>query len=417
MNKKNVLNPADWLFSGVFDGDQQWRSLRFILTIMGMLVFAWVASLWINFSGWQWLWLLIPLSTALAGALLQTARFSQDIFDLPSVWRVLAYLVTSLFFLPTWNPFRWLKYPEVIIDAGEKQKLSEHESKILGEIGGPASVYIRPGNAIVVGYPWKPDEVFDIGWHLIGRFGKIKAIVDLREQECQCPTFSANSKDGIAVDVKDAHFRYRVYRAPEEPRRTRTRPYPYAVDAVRKIAGSSTPQKWQEAVLEQFKSVITEFITQHRFDYITNFTDADARKELRELMETNGRNKFREKGAELILFDLGSLDYKDIIKQQYFNKWQSEWVGNAKVEHAYGEARMIAYEELGRAEGQAEMLMSIVHALDSIDLSDNPQQRRKNVRSLILIRTAQILEGLAIENKTNEMNKDGLVNPKKLPAE
>ncbi len=66
-------------------------------------------------------------------------------------------------------------------------------------------------------------------------------------------------------------------------------------------------------------------------------------------------------------------------------------MGNAEVKKAYSEARRLAYQELGRAEGQAEMLVSIAQAVEGIDLTGN---RAKNIRHVLLARTAQILEAM-----------------------
>lgn len=386
------------LLGAFFDRESKWRFARVLLLAsafgFGFLV-SWAAARPI-LSGWQFFWLSLPAVTAFAGALFHTVRFSQDIFDLPSFWHLFRHWISLIFPLP---------YAKAIIDSGEILDLKEHERKILDEIGGPLSVYIRPGNLIVVQYPWEPEEIFDIGWHLMRRFGKIKAIIDLREQECLCPEFGTATKDGINVTVKEAFFRYRIYRDPGESQRTRVRPYPYSNDAVKKAAGSSNPQKWQDAVSVQFQDVIKDFIASHRFDYLTNFTEENTRTKLHQHIQSEAQKKLLEKGAELIFFDPGSFDYDESIKKQYFENWQSEWTGYEMVERAYGEARKVAYEELGRAEGQAEMLMSIVHALDAVDISDNPQQRRKNVRSLVLIRTAQVLESLALKNEPNDTKK------------
>ena len=52
----------------------------------------------------------------------------------------------------------------------------------------------------------------------------------------------------------------------------------------------------------------------------------------------------------------------------------------------------MAYHEQGRSEAQAEMLMSIIHALDGVKISS--VDSREYLRNLILLRTAQILEAM-----------------------
>jgi hypothetical protein len=387
----------DWLLEGVFDGDGAWRWVR-LLFVLNLIVFiAYMAEWWIErrppvFP--NWLYFLPPLMAVL-GALLHSARFLQDIFEIGSFRLVFRHLFSSLFFLLSKRFWRFYKYPEVVIDHG-RYELEGDELDIVKKIGGPVSVYVRPGNAVVVEHFWHPKEIFDVGWRLIHRFSRIKGIIDLREQECACAMFSAISKDGLEIRVKDAGFRYRTIAPKDTLERSRLRPYPYDEDAASKIA--SDPEKWQAVVRGQFESVIKEFIAEKQFDYITNFQAGDARDELRKIMKEKGAENFKKNGAELIWFDLGNFDYETAIKDQHLHKWQEEWIGNARIERSYGEAKIIAYRELGRAEAQAEMLMSIVHALDDIGLSDNPVESRQNIRSLILIRTAQILESISIND-------------------
>jgi hypothetical protein len=58
---------------------------------------------------------------------------------------------------------------------------------------------------------------------------------------------------------------------------------------------------------------------------------------------------------------------------------------------AHGEAQQLAYEELGRAEAEAELLMSIINSLNGIKLAaDKPH----TLQNLILMRTAQVIRAL-----------------------
>ncbi|MFB5621121.1 MAG: hypothetical protein ACE5RC_08345, partial [Nitrosopumilus sp.] len=63
-----------------------------------------------------------------------------------------------------------------------------------------------------------------------------------------------------------------------------------------------------------------------------------------------------------------------------------------------GEAQRTAYQERGRVDAQAEFLQSITEALRGFEQTDDPAE---NLRRLLLVRTAQILEGLS-ENPNNQ---------------
>ena len=75
------------------------------------------------------------------------------------------------------------------------------------------------------------------------------------------------------------------------------------------------------------------------------------------------------------------------------------------VVRAYGEARQLAYQDMGRAEGQADMLLSIIQALEEAGLDSghgagaSQSDRLRNLRSIIWMRIAQILAASAAESR------------------
>jgi hypothetical protein len=115
----------------------------------------------------------------------------------------------------------------------------------------------------------------------------------------------------------------------------------------------------------------------------------------------------------LLWADIGHIDIKEEgVDEQRVDTWAAKWVGRASVIRAYGEAQELAYQDLGRAEAQAEMLMSILHSLDEVELGDHPGQ---NLRKVILVRTAQILEAIA-EQEPSVIRQGTLLSPRTPPS-
>jgi hypothetical protein len=119
----------------------------------------------------------------------------------------------------------------------------------------------------------------------------------------------------------------------------------------------------------------------------------DPRQEIYDrLMGESTRKRLRERGAELTWIDVGHFDIPDKqVAEQRVAAWQAKWIGDAKIVRAYGEAQRTTYQELGRAEAQAEMLMSIVHALEDIGSQGDQQQ---HLRKVVLARIASLLDGM-----------------------
>jgi hypothetical protein len=89
--------------------------------------------------------------------------------------------------------------------------------------------------------------------------------------------------------------------------------------------------------------------------------------------------------------DLEEVAGQDPVDETRTRRWAANWIGDAKTKRSYGEAQRLAYQELARAEAQAEMIMSITDVLQDVSLG--PDQA-ETLRQIFLARTAQILEAL-----------------------
>ncbi len=101
----------------------------------------------------------------------------------------------------------------------------------------------------------------------------------------------------------------------------------------------------------------------------------------------------RNLGAELLWVDLGHFDIQEeVVDRKRLDLWAAGLRGEADAERAIGEAKALAYQELGRAEAQAELIAGIARALEDIDLTEKDQSR---LRKLLLVRAAQVLDGMS----------------------
>jgi hypothetical protein len=356
-------------------------------------------------------YLLIPL-VALFAALLAGIRYIQDIYNLESYWIAALYLLSS---------FGGIGYPRLLISEGQK-KIDNGKVNRLELIGGPGYITIRPGNAILTERLYNPAGVYSAGTFFASRFETIVNTINLDDQHGAVTLVSAVTKDGIPVTVRDIQFRYRVWSGQRVTNtaagRNPTNPYPYTVQAIRNMTYNRsvttdglTP--WHDAVKGVIVGSITEYIAKHKLDQITapRYVEGDPRKEIGGQLQTPSvRDKLKDVGAQLLWYDIGHFDVDNkAVSEQRVDTWKAGWIGNAKVTRAYGDAQRIAYQEIGRAEAQAEVLMSIAHAFDDIDLSK--EEKDRNIRNIVLMRTAQVLETLSTttgdEKLSDKENKEG----------
>jgi hypothetical protein len=101
---------------------------------------------------------------------------------------------------------------------------------------------------------------------------------------------------------------------------------------------------------------------------------------------------------------VGHIDIEaEEVDQQRIESWASDWVGDAKKARAYSDAIRLAYTEMARGEAQAEMILAIANAFEGVDLTNSSKE---NLRKLIMVRTAQILDALRDNNRNSE-NQNG----------
>jgi hypothetical protein len=336
---------------------------------------------------------LVPLS-AFTIAMLVGAHYVQDIYELESYWVGMRYLLACIF---------GIGYPRLQIDNGRKM-VKPDEVNTLATIGGPGYVMIRPGNAVLFEQLTHPSNVLAAGWHFISRFESIKEIVDLNDQHGYIEKATAMTKDGILVNVHDVHYRYRLWGSRKEgggTGRSPENPYPFSVQSIysqvynRAVRGDGLTT-WNSAVQLVVEGAILDFIRGNQVDMVTapDSSSEDPRQKIRQkLLSAETRARLKDIGAELIWFDTGHFSLEKPIEDQRIETWGAEWVGDAKVIQAYGSSQRQVFQELGRAEAQAELLMSIIHSLESLNLQED--QKNQAVTNMFLIRTAQVLESMS----------------------
>ena len=422
--------PTGSLLNNLFHGGRYWGYLRLLLILLAAIFFmllsriafeqidviavteGWVAHYpllqvvppgllrfaALLISGRFLRYLYFPLA-AFTGALLLGARYVQDTYQLPRFRLALRYILAA---------FIGIGYPILTISEGKK-KIEAGEINLLELVGGPGYLRIKPGNVALIENLTGPARVLSAGSHFISRSELVKDTASLDDQHGFIEKVPATTKDGISIEVRDIHFRYRLRTGPPPgvyAQRTPAMPHPFSVEAVRDMAYNRTVSStgltpWHNAIQSAVQGTITDYINQRRIDYLTapSVEDGNPRLNIAGLLnQASTRERLRNLGAELLWCDIGHFDIPEPkpdeegkFKDPRPEKWGAEWVGSAAVERAYGDAQRLAFQELGRAEAQAEMLMSILSALNDIQLAEDPNQ---NLRKVILMRTAQILEAL-----------------------
>lgn len=346
-------------------------------------------------------YLLVPMAAFFA-ALFAGAKYIQNIYALESFSTSLLYLISSQF---------GFAYPSLTIAEGTPMVETGRINRLM-LIGGPGFLTVPPSDAALVYIPPTLSKVYSAITVFLPRFSKIVEIVNLQDHRAEIENADAYTKDGIKITVRNIILRFRIWSDPQAEvptgsKRHHPKPYPYSPQSVRDSvfglsAGEKNPNKlltwsktWAESVKGMVKGKITEYIASHQFDQIVtpDFQKGDPRRQIHDQLFTPEMEiKLKSIGAKLLWCDIGHFEEDRKALKQHLETWSAKWTGNADVLRATGEAYRIANQELGRAEAQAEMLTSIIRAFSDIDLS--PENKNQNIRNVILMRTAQVLESL-----------------------
>jgi hypothetical protein len=166
---------------------------------------------------------------------------------------------------------------------------------------------------------------------------------------------------------------------------------------------------WKEIVSRQFSGEIRNYIRNNNLDQITApraYGMTENGLELRKPREQihlnyrkpGFRRRFRELGAELLWYGIGYFEVGDSrVNDQRVETWRAAWQAGDRRSRAFAEARRVAYEEQGRAEARAEILMGIIEGLSAGDLS--VKQREGRIPELLLVQVSNLLDSIRNSNR------------------
>jgi hypothetical protein len=337
-------------------------------------------------------YMIVPLC-AVISVVIAGGFFIRDVYELDSLKQAIKYVTSSLF---------GLDYPHITIDGGEVV-IHKDEVNVLDVIGGPGFAVIQPGNAVLFKSLRRPSRAGMTRSYFMAPFEVIGQVASLDDQHGFKEKLTTMTKDGIQVTLCDVHFRFRIMPIEENGElvdRSLANPYPYSEDALCNMAYNLSVEAkgletWHEAVKRMVVGGVTEYINAHTIDHLTApFQNGqDPRGTLHdELFSPASTARFKNLGAELLWVDVGHIEIvNEEVDKTRLDLWAADWIGNADVARAYGDAKRLAYQELGRAEAQAEIIIGITQSLEQVEFNEDPAQ---TLRKMLLLRTAQVLEAM-----------------------
>jgi hypothetical protein len=340
-------------------------------------------------------------------ALFSCVRVIKSIYGITDNWLALQLLAAP-----------WLGINPVKITIEEGKIINSGlESDWVEKITGPFLLDIRDESLAYIETLTGTNQELRKGKHSIRPFSILRVVLPLANMKDEIKEIRAITLDGIHISVRDIRFGFSLIsdqelsgkRIPPPEQRTYEQAlenmiYRYPID-VRSEQGYISLQSLSMAVQAMVIDEIEKYINKQPLDMLAapRYPDMEARLEIEARFDSDEViERFRKIGIKLIWMDIGYFEYGTQVEEQWLNTWKAGLEGHASVTQAYGEARYLATQEIGRAEAQVELLSSIIQALEEVDLPDDPDQ---NIRNVVLLKTAQMLESMTSAYQEDRVEK------------
>ncbi len=321
--------------------------------------------------------------------------FVRAVYGLKTSGESQSFLRRRLFGTLTFKPY-------LIIKEG---KLPDYKDPLM-RIGGPGSLVIYKDSAVVLEQAGKLTRVMKRGFAKLDYLERVWDVVDLRPHHWVYGV-SAMSKDGIPVTCQ-ADVTFQIDDGGRPP--SEEEPFPATEQAIfyaatRKlirVADRSEDDQvfdWERrAIIGNTEGALRAILARYLLDQLLGPDEvnrAHHRSEIRSKLEAELRKSFPDIGAKLIKVELGDIKVDDKIAQQQIEAWRSLWQRWTREREAEGEAARLQAVEAAKAQAQADMIVAITQAFQSLTEAGAaiPAQ-------LVLLRMFEVLKRVPYDPQT-----------------
>jgi hypothetical protein len=331
--------------------------------------------------------LVFPIIAALVAIPVIASSLFQKLYAIESLHEAHSALNYLVFGLITRRPF-------IIISEG---RVAAGEDSLAGRMGGPCTLIVYDDTAVVTEQYGRLKRILGAGIHTAERYEKVWETIDLRPQRWVYEVF-ALTREGIPISC-EADLSFCIEDQPLEPEGKRVEgPYPFAEDAVLLAATSKWVREswrqehhrtWVGRVVASFaEGLLRDILAEYRLDWLlapSQRGQMHPRKEIRQRFEQGLQERVWKVGAKLLDVKIGAIEVKardastsdllsEIVSKQWIEAWHATWKTQALASRAEGEAELLRLDTTARMQAQAEMVVTLTEALQSI-VMDNRTAR------------------------------------------
>jgi len=242
-------------------------------------------------------------------------------------------------------------------------------NKTIALVGGPGIVIVPPEYATQLERAGRLNHVLGPGVVRLGRFEKVYKVINLR-QIVRKKTVQALTRDGIPVEI-EVKVQARIHAS--NPPNYKT-PYPFDKIAIRKLITQtpslkSGPMEWEERPAFLIGAVLNRILAKYRLDELFEPLEEDMqtpRPTIHDEIRRQLRQMARSFGVDITEVWLGDLKLPDEVTDQFLAYWKADWQRQDTSKEAEGEAAAIRERSRARAEGQEQIIETLVASFQSV---------------------------------------------------
>ncbi len=293
--------------------------------------------------------------------------FVRAVYGLKTMEESQSFLMRRLFGTPSFKPYLIIKEGKIAADGKDG----------LIHVGGPGSLVIYNDSAVVLEKAGKLTKVVKKGFGKLDDLEKVWGAVDLRPHRW---VFDVNgmTKEGIPITCQ-ADVTLQIDDGGQSP--SEEEPFPATEEAIFKAATrkwmreatrSSDDQEFdwaRRAIIGMTEGSLRSILATYLLDQLLGpdeLNRSDHRSDIRSRLESDLRKSFPDLGVKLIKVELGDIRVANEVAQRRIEAWRTTWKRWAKEREAEGEAERLQTVEAAKALAQADMIVEITQAFQSL---------------------------------------------------
>jgi hypothetical protein len=329
---------------------------------------------------------LIPLIAGIIMARIAVQRFLESFYDLrdgAAARSLLGRLTTSQ------NSTR----PRLAISPQSMAKESQHT---LLHVGGPGSVSVGRGYALVTEQNGHFKRVLGPGSYTLARFEYPHSLVDVRPQERETEAIYIVTGDGIELQVAIG-ITFQISRGAKSP--TREQSFPFDKEAVKlavygqMVLGTGDVAHWEELVILFATRELREMIAESRLDELIQSERIGIypHPRLKSELKRRAQGVLRSLGIDVRDVRLGRFELPDPIIEQNIRQWQKYWKDQHSIRESMGEDVSVEESDIAWTRAEATFVRAIAGAVDELQSDVGKSAGKKD----LAIQLTSSLERLA----------------------